>query len=213
MSINQLYTTLTSTEIIDRTINPLLRVGTITTGNLVAGSVLGKVNTSVGTPTYGAENVGDGTIGTISLGAQAFGGIYRLECIDIDPSTLFKLTSPMGNVISEAIAVGSQQTTTHLVFTLTQGNNDDFAVGDLIFVPVLAGNYKLSASAAGDGSAVPSAILINDVDATSAPTEALILTFGAVFKNALIFGTGHSIGTTEDTLRQRGIHFSDLVLI
>ena len=209
MTINQLYTPQTRVELINRFIPPLLKAGTITTGNLVAGSVLGRINTSVGTPTYGGENVGDGTIGTISLGAQAFGGIYQLECIDTDPSTLFKLTSPLGTILSEAIAVGSQQTTTHLVFTLTQGNTD-FDVGDLIFVPVLSGNYKLSASAAVDGSAVPSAILINDVDATSAPTEALIMTFGAVFKNALVFGTGHSIGTTEEVLRQKGIYFSDI---
>jgi hypothetical protein len=193
-------------NILDQSYSRLTKSGTITTGTLTAGAVLGRINTAVGTPAYG-DNTGDGTIGTISLGAQATGGIYNLICTTGGSGTAarFTLTDPLGNVISTVIASGSQQTTTHLVFTITAGTVA-FAIGDVITVPVLAGNYKLSASAASDGSAIPVAILLTDADASSASVEALILVAGAVNSRSLTFGTGHSAGTVVDPLRIRGIH-------
>ena len=194
-------------NILDQSYPRLTKSGTITTGNLSAGAVLGRINTAVGTPAYGGDNTGDGTIGTISLGAQATGGIYNLICTTGGSGTAarFTITDPLGNVISTVIASGSQQTTTHLVFTITAGTVA-FAIGDVITVPVLAGNYKLSASAAVDGSATPVAILLTDADASSASVEALILVAGAVNSRSLTFGTGHSAGTVVEPLRIRGIH-------
>ena len=180
--------------------------GTITTGTLTAGAVLGRINTSAGTPAYG-DNTGDGTIGTISLGAQATGGIYNLICTTggSGSAARFTLTDPLGNVISTVIASGSQQTTTHLVFTITAGTVA-FVIGDVITVPVLAGNYKLSASAAGDGSAVPDCILLEDVDASSQAKLAPVLKSGKANIHLLTYGTGHSAGTVVSALRTRGIH-------
>jgi hypothetical protein len=195
-------------NLIDQSYPLRTKTGTITTGTLTAGAVLGRINTSVGTPAYSANNTGNGTIGSISLGAQATGGVYNLNCNTVATSATtakFTLTDPLGNVISTAIATGSQQTTTHLVFTITAGGTA-FAIGDVITVPVLAGNYKLAASAANDGSATPVAILLTDADASSASVESLILVAGAVNARRLSFGTGHSAGTVEDALRIRGIH-------
>jgi hypothetical protein len=182
--------------------------GIITTGNLTAGAVLGRIATAAGTPAYGADNTGNGTIGSISLGAQVIGGVYGLICNTAPTSgstAKFTLTDPLGNVISTTIGTGSQQTTTHLIFTITAGGTA-FAIDDVITVPVLASNYKLSASAAVDGSATPVAILLQDTDATSAEQTAPVLLAGRVNARDLSYGTGHTFGTVKWPLRALGIH-------
>ena len=177
----------------------------ITTGNLVAGAVLGRVATAAGTPAYGLTNVGNGTIGSISLGAQVIGGVYSLVCNIAGASAKFTLTDPLGTVLSTTIAIGSQQTTTHLVFTITAGGTA-FAVGDVITGPVLASNFKLAATAAVDGSATPVAVLLQDTDATSSAQTASILLAGRINARKLSYGTGHSLGTVKWPLRALGIH-------
>jgi len=181
---------------------------TITTGTLSAGAVLGRIATAVGTPSYGADNTGNGTIGTISLGAQVIGGVYQLSCNTVATSgstAKFTLTDPLGSVISTTVGTGSQTTTTHLVFTITAGGTA-FAIDDVILVPVLGSNYKLSATAAVDGSATPVAVLLQDTDASSAEQTAPILLAGRVNTRALSYGTGHSAGTVKWPLRTVGIH-------
>ena len=201
---------------VDLAVNNLLDVGypihtesaIITTGTLTAGAVLGRIATAVGTPSYGADNTGNGTIGTISLGAQVIGGIYQLSCNTAPTSgstAKFTLTDPLGSVISTTVGTGSQTTTTHLVFTITAGGTA-FAINDVILVPVLGSNYKLSATAAVDGSATPVAILLQDTDASSAEQTAPILLAGRVNTRALSYGTGHSAGTVKWPLRTVGIH-------
>lgn len=68
------------------------------------------------------------------------------------------------------------------------------------------GKYKLSASAAVDGSQTPSVILADDVDATSADvTNVAVYIKGEFASNALFFGVGHSATTVKDALRDAGI--------
>lgn len=195
-------------NLIDRTYPFRTDSGTITTGTLTTGSVLGRISTAVGTPSYGENNIGNGTIGTMSLGAQVMSGIYHLSCNTAPTSgstAKFTLTDPLGTVLSTTVGTGSQTTTTHLVFTITAGGTA-FEVNDVILVPVLGQNYKLSASAAVDGSAIPVAVLLQDVDASAASVVATILVAGAVNSRQLVFGTGHSAGTVKEPLRSRGIY-------
>ncbi|MCP5136588.1 MAG: head decoration protein [Gammaproteobacteria bacterium] len=69
-----------------------------------------------------------------------------------------------------------------------------------------SGKYALSASAAGDGSETPDAILANDVDAAAADAEAVVYLEAEVNVDALSFGTGHDATSVRDALRQRGIY-------
>lgn len=69
------------------------------------------------------------------------------------------------------------------------------------------GKYKLSASASTDGSQVPSAILLDDVDATDSALNAPILLGGKVDKNLLILGAGHTLDSIETGLRDMNIYF------
>lgn len=62
--------------------------------------------------------------------------------------------------------------------------------------------YILSASAAEDGSATPSVVLWEDVDATDGDVEAEALMCGDVRGDKLTLGTGHTVASVRKALRQ-----------
>ncbi|MCJ8168639.1 head decoration protein [Atopomonas sediminilitoris] len=64
-----------------------------------------------------------------------------------------------------------------------------------------SGEYKLSASAAGDGSQTPEVILDEAVDTTSSAKPAPVMLTGEVFGSALILGAGHTLATVKTALR------------
>ena len=67
------------------------------------------------------------------------------------------------------------------------------------------GKYKLSASAANDGSEVPDVILAEDIDALSGDAQAVVYFSGEFNSKALILGTGHTIESISANLRLRNI--------
>lgn len=66
--------------------------------------------------------------------------------------------------------------------------------------------FILSASAVGDGSEVPAAVLYEDVDATEGEQTATVVLEGMVAESALNFGTGHDAASVLWPLRAFGIH-------
>lgn len=68
-----------------------------------------------------------------------------------------------------------------------------------------SGKYKLSASAATDGSQTPDLILAEAVDATAADTTVLAYERGDFNSNALTLGTGHTVASVREGLRAKGI--------
>jgi len=66
----------------------------------------------------------------------------------------------------------------------------------------------LSASAAGDGSAVPFAILMEDLDTTAGDKTFSVAVEGIFNETALIFGAGHTADTVRVGLRNCGIYLS-----
>lgn len=77
-----------------------------------------------------------------------------------------------------------------------------------------AGLLVLSATAAGDGSQTPYAILLENVSAydvdgvTARNTSMKVLVGGVVNPTALNYGTGHSAATVKAALSTRGISFN-----
>lgn len=63
------------------------------------------------------------------------------------------------------------------------------------------GKYLLSATAAGDGSETPAAILAEDADASGGDVEALVYLSGTFDQAALTLGTGHTIASVEAAFR------------
>ena len=73
------------------------------------------------------------------------------------------------------------------------------------------GAFVLSTSAASNGSQVPYAILLEDVDATGGARDALVLLAGIVNPAALSFGAGHTAASVRWPLREVGIHLRSTV--
>ena len=65
--------------------------------------------------------------------------------------------------------------------------------------------YYLTASAADDGSEVPDASLVEDVDATGGDVQALVYVRGDFNENAVTLGTGHTVASVREALRGKGI--------
>lgn len=63
------------------------------------------------------------------------------------------------------------------------------------------GQYKLSASAATDGSQTPVAVLDEDIDTTEGALPGVLMLTGEVRGDALHLGTGHTIASVADALR------------
>lgn len=181
--------------------------------NLDRGAVLGKTATA-GTiaATADAGNAGGtGTMGSLSVGAAAKEGRYRVVCVE--PATnagKFLVIDPNGVEVGTAtVAVAF---TGPINFTIADGATD-FISGEGFSVDVSAVTFKhkLSAAAATDGSQVPDLILAVACDATAGDAAASAYETGLFFETAVILGAGHTIASIREGLRIRGIHFAKSV--
>jgi hypothetical protein len=65
----------------------------------------------------------------------------------------------------------------------------------------------LSLSASSDGSQVPYGVMLDDYDATAADAANVgVIVKGEVNENALILGTGHTLATIREGLRDQGLY-------
>ena len=63
------------------------------------------------------------------------------------------------------------------------------------------GQYKLSESAANDGSEVPVVVLDADIDTTGGAAPAPLMLTGEVFGTELTLGTDHTVASVKAALR------------
>lgn len=68
------------------------------------------------------------------------------------------------------------------------------------------GQYKLSVSAADDGSQTPSVVLAEAIDTTDSAAPAPVMLAGEVLGDALQFGTGHTADSVKAALRPVSIY-------
>ncbi len=179
--------------------------------NLAAGAVLGQVTVGAVTGAAAAGNTGNGTIGTLSAGAGAKPGVYRVVCVEpITNLGTFLVEDPDGVNVGRAFAgtafVGPVN------FTIADGATD-FVAGDSFNVTVAAGTgqYRLAVAAATDGSATPKRILARATDASAAAKKCPVYMTGEFARNQLVFGAGHSATTVEAALRAENIYLRDVV--
>lgn len=88
---------------------------------------------------------------------------------------------------------------------LVSGTN--YKAGMVLGRVTTTGKLTVSLSASTDGSEVPYAILLDDVDTTNSDLNGPILLGGKVDKNLLILGTGHTLDSIEVGLRDKNIYF------
>lgn len=173
--------------------------------NLTRGTVLGRVAGAVAAAVAAAGNTGDGTVGTVTLGAGAKEGTYRLICIEPAANAgKFQVEDPDGNVVG--VATVGVAFAGPINFTIADGAAD-FVAGDSFTVAVAEGTkYVKSLAAATDGSQRPDAILAEDCDASGGDKAAVAYFAGHFNESALVLGTGHTADSIREGLRQKGIH-------
>lgn len=179
--------------------------------NLTRGAVVGKITVGAVTAEAAAGNTGTGTIGTLSAGAGAKPGVYRVVCIEPAAGAgKFLVEDPDGIIVGVAtVAVAFAGP---IGFTIADGD-PDFASGDSFLVTVAAGSgqWKRSVAAATDGSQRPLAILVGDVDATAVAKTAAVFRTGEFNEAALNFGAGHSAATVRAALEAVQIYLKTTI--
>lgn len=119
-----------------------------------------------------------------------------------DTSLAAGVTSASSPVYVELIA-GNADLLVSRKGTLASGQN--LTRGAVLGVVTAGGAFKLSASAASDGSQTPVAVLAHDTDATAAAAETLVYERGDFNQAAMTFGVGHTADSVRAALRTVGI--------
>lgn len=84
--------------------------------------------------------------------------------------------------------------------------------GTLLGIVTASGKAVLSLAAASDGSEVPTCILGEDVDATSADVDSFAYVAGDFNEGEMTFGTGHTADSVRDGLRERSIYLNNPIV-
>lgn len=87
--------------------------------------------------------------------------------------------------------------------TLISGQN--LTRGAVLGKITASGKYNLSLSAAADGSQTPDAILAEDTNASGGDKATVAYIRGDFDSSALTFGASHTVASTKEGLRLKGI--------
>jgi len=180
--------------------------GTIASGEgvLARGSVLAKTSPNVpSTGTADGGNTGNGTMTAVAVQAKTKNGVYTMTVITaVTDGGVFSVVDPDGLALDDATE-GITFTSDQITFLLTDGAAD-WVVGDFFTVTVVVGALILTLI---DGDS-PFAVLLDDVDATSADITAAIAERGHFDENHLIFGGTDTIETHRVAMRDIGLYTS-----
>jgi len=184
--------------------------------NRKRGTVLGKISAggvadaaAAAKAGGNAANTGVLTLANPKTGAGVKAGVYKVRMIEPGSNAgTFVVEDPDGIIVGEGtVAVAFDGP---VKFTIADGAQD-FVAGEgfditvTLAAPANNGKYKMSLSAASDGSAAVKCILAEDCDA-SLGDKVTIAHFGGVYdENALIYGTGHTAASVREELRDLGI--------
>jgi len=163
---------------------------TLTAGNLSLGAVVGRKAPAV-TVTPGGSNVGNGAMGTVTLGPAALPGDYVLTCkTKVTNAGVFSVVDPRGLPLPDlTVAVAYAGDLFHC--TLAEGSTD-FEVGDSFPIAVsVASEIGEFNPAASDGLQFAAGVLVEAVDASAAARQTVIIARDAIVSRvALVWKTG-----------------------
>lgn len=169
------------------------------------GAILGRQSLKSVAAVAASGNKGDGSVAA-SAGTAAEVGAYTLTATS---ATEFTLKDPTGADVG-TVTAGVAFTSNQLILTVTAGATA-FAAGDVFTVNVSAasGAYVLSVRTATDGSQNPSAVLVDDVDATAGAVMAGGYFQAAVNVNRITFDESWTVDDLKAELRGKGIFIRD----
>ena len=176
---------------------------TILTGQtLLRGTALTKVPTlAAGDAVAGGSNVGDGTVGTITITSVAELGTYTLTCTaEAANAGTFSVLTPSGYYLADA-TVAVAYTSGQIGFTIADGA-EDFDIGDVFTIEVTETGSKYSKTVAGGNI---DAILKDDITTTE-DTAADVYYTGVYLGSKVETATGITITEAmQDSARVNGI--------
>lgn len=108
-----------------------------------------------------------------------------------------------GTLTHDALVAGNTHLLVGRKITVLSGQN--LVRGAVVGKITSGGKYKLSASAATDGSETPDLILAEDCDASGGDKQALAYARGDFNSRALTLGAGHTVASITEGLRAKGI--------
>lgn len=199
--------------------SPATNPTTLADGTILARQLL----SSTVTPAADGGNTGDATITAMmsatALGAYALLGTYVLECVNADTNNaeVFSVTAPDGAQLWNATA-GVEYVSPHLNFTIPNDGSADWVVGDIINLPVVAGDMKVRPFAVAGLGGLDKIVGVHtegDIVTTSAGDHAIrpLSMGGAVDKSLIrIDGSNPGVGITQavvDALHDKGIRVVD----
>lgn len=172
------------------------------------GTVLGKTLVSgAATAVAGASNTGNGTMGTITVGASARVGIYTLRVTAATTNSgSYELRNQAGALVGTG-SISAVFTGAGLSFTLADGSTD-FVVGDT-FTIVVTGTekYKICEFTASDGSNTPDGIYIGGVAGVGIDTSVAATTDTTVTVlergPAIVAASGLTLGSSFDSAAKK----------
>jgi hypothetical protein len=177
-------------------------------GVLARGTVIGRQTNFSFVATHGT-NTGNGTVGTITPGANTLTGGYALVATS---ATVFTVTDPEGNALPNA-TVGSAYTNAALNFTITAGGTAFVAGDSFTFTSYqTTGNCIVCVKNAGDGSQTPIGILADAVDASAGPAFVGAYLTGEFNINAVIMDASWTGYDMMAALQPRNIHLKSAVI-
>jgi hypothetical protein len=145
-----------------------------------AGQVLAASMTGTGEKISGT---GNGTVGSVTIGAQAQPGIYVLTCIAAaaDAGT-FSVVAPDGSQLPN-LTVAAAYSSSHISLTVADGSTD-WGVGAVIHVTVTLANYVALNPAGSAGAQTAAVICAGDYDATTAAQSGVVIARDAEVSSA-----------------------------
>ena len=160
-------------------------------GIVAAGTLIAKITSAnAAVPTVKAGNVGNGALGTITVGSLAITGTYLVTITEAAANGgAFSLTDPTGREVGTG-SVGVAFTGGGLTFTLADGATD-FAVADGFSLAVNANLGEWAPyddDGANDGRRAASGILFASVEATTNDIRAVAVLRDAEVIERLLTG-------------------------
>lgn len=173
----------------------------VAAGTLQRGTVLGQISAQSITAS-GSSNTGNGSVGSISGGANVKQGAYLLTATS---ATKFSVVDPEGAALPEA-TVGTAYSQQGINFTITAGGTA-FTSGDKFALNSVdaTGQYIACVKTASDGSQTPKAILVDYVDASTLPATGGAYLTGEFNERAIIFDPSWTLAQIRDALRASSI--------
>lgn len=164
------------------------------------------------TGTADGGNTGDGTVTEVEGRRDLVTGAYNVECtVAVTNGGTFKVEDPDGNLLETVtITPGAGASVVfdndHIKGKITDGSTD-FAVGDKFTITVTINPRQCVAldKTATDGSSVPYAVLLEDLDATSADKVGASALEGEFNQRSLVFASGTDVEDVRDAMRDVGL--------